>query len=342
MAKYLLRLSKWMFIPTTSNFPNPFFPIGVFHDTICIHSSMTFEADLAVIELAQKVIFDQYKQPVAIARPDTNLTQLYFNSTGWGTLRERGQSSQRLQRVEIPYYDFDACKKIYSILGLTTVKVREGMICAGFPKGGGDACQGDSGGPLVTHLPGDFQLLKFNDLSRHYNTRLQEVLEQMNTENARSMPSSNPQEEDLFEPRLFWSSSEDAQKFVTAGFEAALYSFLASLQHYHINSYHSSSINTDENKHEEHPKFKPFSHLGIPGALAALLKPPSQQKPPTLSPLQPGLFKRSEGVPTLAGLVSWGLGCARPDYPGVYTDIRFFREWIIEKIGGEPNWIYLN
>merc|ERR1712156_642183 len=192
------------------------------------YNSMTFEADLAVIELAQKVIFDQYKQPVAIARPDTNLTQLYFNSTGWGTLRERGQSSQRLQRVEIPYYDFDACKKIYSILGLTTVKVREGMICAGFPKGGGDACQGDSGGPLVTHVPGDFQLLKFNDLSRHYNTRLQEVLEQMNTENARSMPSSNP------------------------------------------------------------------------------------------------------------------LGCARPDYPGVYTDIRFFREWIIEKIGGEPNWIYLN
>lgn len=96
----------------------------------CFPRSTTYEADVGLLELAQTIRFDKYKQPAALVRPDVALTGMAFNVTGWGVVQEKGHYAQKLLQTEVPYVAFDKCRDAYHSLSIAP-KIRPGMICAG-------------------------------------------------------------------------------------------------------------------------------------------------------------------------------------------------------------------
>ena len=44
---------------------------------------------------------------------------------------------------------------------------------------------------------------------------------------------------------------------------------------------------------------------------------------------------KDDGRWYLAGITSWGTGCARPQYPGVYTEMSWFVDWVFDSTGTE-------
>lgn len=115
-------------------------------------SATQFINDIAVVELADRIHFDEYKRPVALAEDWTEYAPgKTFNVTGWGTLSDSyAKWGSVMHWVEVPYVPLDVCREIFR--PVVKVKIIPGMLCGGTSEGE-DACRGDSGGPLVSTVP---------------------------------------------------------------------------------------------------------------------------------------------------------------------------------------------
>ncbi|XP_029929211.1 suppressor of tumorigenicity 14 protein homolog isoform X2 [Myripristis murdjan] len=108
------------------------------------YNPMTFDYDIALLELSEPLEFTNTIHPICLpARTHVFPAGMPCWVTGWGTLREGGQTARLLQKAEVKIINDTVCNVV------TEGQVTSRMLCSGFLAGGVDACQGDSGGPLV-------------------------------------------------------------------------------------------------------------------------------------------------------------------------------------------------
>ena len=109
----------------------------------------TYDSDLALIKLKDKVTFTDYIMPICLPRTQSDYDLIRPGNegiiTGWGARKETGKSVRKLHEVKVPVVDTPTCQRSHPKYTITA-----NMFCAGTgsTSTSGDACQGDSGGPL--------------------------------------------------------------------------------------------------------------------------------------------------------------------------------------------------
>ncbi|KAK5647141.1 hypothetical protein RI129_002033 [Pyrocoelia pectoralis] len=122
------------------------------------YDPVTFENDLALLELEHPVLFDEHIVPICLPRDGEDFTGRMATVTGWGRLKYGGGVPSILQEVQVPIMENQVCQEMFRTAGHTKV-ILESFLCAGYANGQKDSCEGDSGGPLVLQrLDGRYQL----------------------------------------------------------------------------------------------------------------------------------------------------------------------------------------
>ncbi|XP_076449252.1 trypsin-1-like [Babylonia areolata] len=108
----------------------------------------TFENDIALITLGEKMDFNKCIHPICLTPVHTPAGEKCTVS-GWGTTSSGGDISYNLKMAHVITTIGSGCNSTFGIEDSNYVTNPDLQICAGYPYGGQDSCQGDSGGPLV-------------------------------------------------------------------------------------------------------------------------------------------------------------------------------------------------
>ncbi|XP_060076513.1 atrial natriuretic peptide-converting enzyme-like [Ylistrum balloti] len=115
------------------------------------YNPQTVDNDIALIELATPVFFNDYVRPICLPHWEhrTPVGTRCF-ATGWGKANETALEYQRaIQEVNLDVVNWESCRKAIATSDISTpYKLTPNMMCAGGGVGH-DACSGDSGGPLL-------------------------------------------------------------------------------------------------------------------------------------------------------------------------------------------------
>ncbi|XP_055697589.1 trypsin 5G1-like [Phlebotomus papatasi] len=114
-----------------------------------VHPNFDMEGDydIAIIELEERLDFNEKCQPIALPRASEEVcNNALMLASGFGNLGFNiTNDSGTLRAVAVPKLEDGRCFETYYHLGGITAR----MFCAGFEEGGKGVCMGDSGGPLV-------------------------------------------------------------------------------------------------------------------------------------------------------------------------------------------------
>lgn len=256
----------------------------------------TFENDLAILELDRHFTPSRTKQPIrmetAVDRFEEFQGTYWLTVMGWGVLSDGGPRANVLNWVSVPYIRRDICRTAMSPFQVTL-----GMICAGdVYKGKVDACQGDSGGPIV------YRDLKLNNQRR--------------TTTKTTIASTS-------------STSSASTKRTTISTSSA--------------TPNKTILDPKQEKGAEAPRAVPVATKGRTFWPFTSWNPPEEEIIRSDSTVEDRVDTAEDkdytyfednapGQWVLAGLVSWGIGCAQPEYPGIYTNVAKYRQWLAENL----------
>ncbi|XP_071546091.1 trypsin-1-like isoform X2 [Panulirus ornatus] len=105
------------------------------------YNHQTYLNDIALLKLSKRLHYTKFVQPIPLA-PQRASGQCLVS--GWGAVQENGDVVDTPQKLEVPIWSEESCRRSYSVEA-----IHESMMCAGYEEGGKDACHSDSGGPLV-------------------------------------------------------------------------------------------------------------------------------------------------------------------------------------------------